>query len=119
MELLVGPGQEHDVLRAEELLGNHRPRQLIADKGYDSDVFVAMTKCNGAEPVIPPRSNRLKPREYDRKAYKTRNLAERFFNRLKHYRRVATRYEKRARNYLAFAQFAATLILLNVNVNTT
>lgn len=119
MELLVGPGQEHDSTRAEELLGDHRPRQLIADKGYDSDLFVAIAKCHNAEVVIPPRSNRLTPREYDQKAYKKRNLAERFINRLKHYRRVATRYEKRARNYLAFAQFAATLILLNVNVNTT
>lgn len=119
MELILGPGEEHDVTRAEELLADHRPRKLIADKGYDSDLFVAIVKCRGVEVVIPPRSNRLTPREYDRKAYKTRNLAERFINRLKHYRRVATRYDKTARNYLAFARLAASLIILGVTVNTT
>lgn len=96
MEQLDGPGQEHDSIRAEELLGDHQPRPFIADKGYDFDLYVATAKCHSEEVVIPPQSNRLK-----------------------HYRRVAARYEKKARNYVAFAQFAATLILHNVNVNAT
>ena len=92
---------------------------MIADKGYDSDLLVAVIRCHGARAVIPPRNNRRTPRNYDKRKYKLRNLAERFINRLKHYRRVATRYDKSARNYLAFTYLAASLTLLNVTVNTT
>jgi transposase len=68
--------------------------------------------------VIPPRSNRKQPRKYSKRQYKTRNLVERFVNRIKHYRRVATRYEKTARNFLAFVHLASFLVTMGVTVNT-
>jgi len=119
VELRLGPGQEHDVTRGEELLASHKPAFVIADKGYDSDELIEVIAEHGAKAVIPPRSNRCKKRRYSKHRYKTRNLVERFINRLKHYRRIATRYEKTARNYLTFVNLAATLVSLGVIVNTT
>jgi transposase len=119
LELCLGPGEEHDVTRAEELLGEHEPNVVIADKGYDSDDLVASIRERGAKAVIPPRSNRLRARRFDKRTYKTRNLVERFVNRIKHYRRIATRYEKTARNYLSFVHLASGLVALGVTVNMT
>ncbi len=92
---------------------------MIADKAYDSDAFVSHVRRCRAEVVIPPLKRRRVQRRYDKRKYKRRNLIERFVNRLKHYRRVATRYERTARNFLAFAFLASTLVTLGVNVNTT
>jgi transposase len=119
VNICLGPGEEHDITRAEELLGDERPDCVIADKGYDSDELVAAIRRRGAEAVIPPRSNRTTKRRWNKRKYKLRNLAERFINRIKHYRRVATRYEKTARNYLSFVHLASALVLLGVTVNTT
>ena len=119
VELRLGPGQEADVTRGEELLASHEPEFVIADKGYDSDKLVEAIARHGAKAVIPPRSNRNTQRRYSKRRYKQRNLVERFINRLKHYRRIATRYEKTARNYLTFVNLAATLLSLGVIVNTT
>lgn len=119
VELRLGPGQEADVTRGEELLASHEPEYVIADKGYDADELVAAVVERGAKAVIPPRSNRLKKRRFSRRRYRTRNLVERFINRLKHYRRIATRYEKTARNYLMFVNLAVALVSLGVTVNTT
>jgi transposase len=106
------PGQAADVRQAEELLGGLPAEVVIADKGYDSDQLVAAIEAAGAEAVIPPRRNRKAPRTYDEERYKDRNLVERFFSKVKQYRRVATRYEKTARNFLAFAHVASIMILL-------
>ena len=85
---------------------------VIGDKGYDSDALVKVIEASGAEAVIPPRKNRTDPRPYDPDRYKDRNLVERFWGRAKQYRRVATRYEKTARNFLAFVHLASIMILL-------
>ena len=85
---------------------------IVADKGYDSNDFVDAIEASGAAAVIPPRCNRNQPREYDREIYKQRNLVERFFQKIKNFRRIATRYERLARNYLAMLQLAATVIWL-------
>ncbi len=77
---------------------------VIADKGYDANAWVERLESQQIEAVIPPRSNRKSPRDYDRHRYKARNLVERFFNPLKQFRRIATRYEKPA------AHFTATVI---------
>jgi transposase len=74
---------------------------VIADKGYDADALVERIKWRRAEAIIPPRANRTALREYDRHRYKARNLVERFFNRLKQFRRIATRYEKLALHFAA------------------
>jgi transposase len=107
------------LVRAAELMGDRQPTAVIADKAYDADSFVRRLRADDVQVVIPPLGQRNVRRRYDRQKYRQRNLIERFVNRLKHYRRVATRYEKTARNFLAFAQLAASLVTLGVNVNTT
>jgi transposase len=93
--------------QASRLLRDHDPRYLIADKGYDSDEFIAEIRTHGSTPVIPSRAGRTVARRLLRKQYRRRNHVERFVNRIKHFRRVATRYEKTARNFLGFVQLAA------------
>ena len=112
VELQVTPGQVADITQAEALLENHDFDAAIADKGYDSKQLVAYIESRDAEAVIPPRSNRKDQRAFDHHLYKARNLVERFINRIKQHRRVATRYEKTARNFLAFVQVAAITVLL-------
>jgi transposase len=85
---------------------------VIADKGYDSKAVVQAIESRGAEAVIPSLKNRAQPRDYDRDRYRDRNLAERFWFKVKQYRRVATRYEKTARNFLAFVHVASILVLM-------
>ena len=112
LEIHLSPGQDADITHAETLLGNHKPEAVLGDKGYDSDAFAEAIEDRGAEVVIPPRSNRKAPREYDEVVYKERNKVERCINRLKQFRRVATRYEKTSRNFLGMVLFAAITLWL-------
>ena len=112
VELKLTPGQVADITQAEALLGGYDYDAVIADKGYDSNKLVDCIEGRGAEAVIPPRSNRNDLREWDHHLYKVRNLVERFLNRIKQFRRVATRYEKTARNFLAFVHVASIMVLL-------
>lgn len=112
VEIRLTPGQRADITQAEALLADHPSEAVLADKGYDSDQLVAQIEAKGAQAVIPPKSNRVSPREYDKVLYKERNLVERFLGTIKHYRRVATRYEKTAQNFLSFVQIAAIMVLL-------
>ena len=98
--------------QATQLLADHQPEVVIADKGYDGDELVHILKAHGADVVIPPKKNRLEPREYDRHTYKERNVVERFWSKAKQFRRVATRYEKKAANFLAFVHLAAIMVML-------
>jgi transposase len=84
---------------------------VLADKGYDSDANRAAIRAAGAEPCIPPRKNRTTAIDYDRHLYRERNVAERFFGRVKQYRRVATRYDKKAANFLGFVWVASIAIM--------
>ena len=112
VRLLFGPGQRHDVTRSHELVDGFEPEAVIADKGYDADHLRDAIHDAGAEAVIPPRFNRKTPHAYDRALYQECNLVERFFNKLKQFRRVATRYDKLLANYKGFVQLAAIAILL-------
>lgn len=112
LRFLLTPGQRSDFTQASALLSGAAPGAVIADKGYDADWLIRQIELLGAEAVIPGKRHRLERRDIDRNLYADRNKIERLFNRLKHYRRVATRYEKKARNYLAFIYVAATMILL-------
>ena len=85
---------------------------VLADKGYDSDANRAAIRKAGADPCIPPRRNRTEPIGYDRHLYRERNVVERYFARVKQYRRVATRYDKRAANFLGFVWVAPIAIML-------
>ena len=99
----VTGGKAHEVKGYDALMQLHHvhPDKLLGDKGYDSDDIRSDLADRGIQPVIPPRSNRKTPIEYDRKAYKGRNLIERCVNRLKQFRRIATRNGKTARAYLS------------------
>jgi transposase len=110
--VVLTPGQAADVKQAEQLLEGISAEVVIGDKGYDSDELIETIRGKGAEAVIPPKKNRTVQREYDQERYKDRNLVERFFSKVKQYRRVATRYEKTARNFLAFVHVASIMILL-------
>lgn len=112
VEFILTGGQEADITQAEGLIKGHEVGAVIADKGYDSDKLVREIETQGAEAVVPPRKNRNKPRAFDEYLYKERNKVERFINLMKQCRRVATRSEKTARNYLGFVHVAAILVLL-------
>jgi transposase len=112
VECRLSAGQEADVTYAEPLMDDHAAQAWIADKAYDSDAVVQVAQSQGAQAVIPSKKNRKQPRDYDKHLYKERRKVEWFINLLKQYRRVATRYEKTARNFLAFVHVASIMILL-------
>ncbi len=104
------PGQAHDLTGVPDLLKRiATPQRLIADRAYDARRFRDWLAARGCEAVIPPNPTRKNPDDYDRVAYKSRNLVERMFCRLKDFRRIATRYDKRAENFIAAIFIAATL----------
>jgi putative transposase len=94
VRLIFGPGQENDAKRGDELIDGLKAYAFLGDKGYDSNTLRDKIKAHGAVVVIPPRRNRKIQIDYDKILYKERNAVERFFNKLTHFRRVATRYEK-------------------------
>lgn len=112
VKLVLTPGQAADVTQAETLLHEVPFEVVIGDKGFDSQKLVEFIEARGGEAVIPSRKNCAEQRNYDRERYKDRNLVERFWNKVKHYRRVATRYEKTARNFLAFIHVASIMLLV-------
>ena len=112
LQFQLTAGQAHDITQAEALLLSAPIEYVIADKGYDAESFVQVIRERGAVPVIPPRSNRKMPREYDAHLYKERHLVECFINKIKHYRRIFSRYDKLAATYLGFLHFVSTLIWL-------
>lgn len=85
---------------------------MLADKGYDADHLCDKIVETGTEVVVPPNRNRKVQRPYDTELYKERNRIERFFNKLKHFRRVATRYDKLLANFMGFVKLAAIAIWL-------
>jgi putative transposase len=117
VKLHLTEGERHDVTCAEILFEGLESEHVIADKGYDSDPLRQRIRSAGAKPVIPSRRN-CRTRRYDRQRYKLRNVVKRFINRLKQYRRVATRYDKLAATFLGFVQLAS-IITLPLNVHTT
>jgi putative transposase len=112
VRVLFSPGQRNDITQAHALIEGLEPDAVMADKGYDADHLRDAIDQIEAEPVIPPKSNRKMPRDYDRALYKERNLVERFFNKLKHFRRVATRYDKLLANYRGFVILASIAIFI-------
>lgn len=112
LRVILSAGQIADIEQAAALIKDQPAGFIAADKGYDSDAFVTAITAQGSQAVIPPRSNRLNPRSFDRRLYKDRNLIERFFARLKHFRRIATRYDKLATSFLSFVHLACAFIWL-------
>jgi transposase len=112
LALSLTGGHAHDITQAETLAAQVEAHALIADKGYDADSFIESLKVRAIKPVIPPKSNRKVKRDCDFALYAERNLVERFFNTIKHFRGIATRYEKTARNFLAGLHLVCALAWL-------
>ncbi len=112
LRIILSAGQIADIEQAAALIKDQSAEFIVADKGYDSDAFVSVIAEQGGQAVIPPRSNRLNPRSFDRHIYKSRNLIERFFSRIKQFRRIATRYDKLAQSFLSFVHLACTIVWL-------
>ena len=89
-------------------------KAILADRGYDADWIRASVSERDLGPNVPPRCNRREPICFSPHLYRARNLVERFFNKIKQCRRVATRYDKLAANYLAFVQLASIRLWLRV-----
>jgi transposase len=119
VRLALTAGEAHDNRLAGRLLSRLKSgSMLLADRGYDADWIRALVTKQRAWANIPPRSNRNDPICFSPHLYRARNLVERFFNKIKQCRRVATRYDKLAANYLAFVQLASIRLWLRVNEST-
>ena len=112
VDVMLTPGQTHDLACAEPLLKGVDPEALIGDKAYDADPLRDTLAQREITPVIPPKANRKTPPPCDFALYCERNLVERLFNKLKHFHAIATRYDKLARNFLAGVHLACAIILL-------
>jgi transposase len=110
----LSPGQAHDLEGADALLPGLAADALIADKAFDAEQRVLEPLARaGKTAVIPPKAGRKTPRPYDRELYKARHLIENFFAKLKQYRAIATRYDKRAVHFLGAIHLAAAVVWLN------
>jgi transposase len=105
----VTPGQAHDLAPAAALLEGRAARYVLAGRAYDARSLRDLIVASGAEPVIPPNPTRKHPADYDRLRYRERNRIERLVGRLKRFRRIATRYDRRAAYFLAAVHLVASL----------
>jgi transposase len=109
-------GHVHDAVKASEIISKiKKAKNLLADKGYDSEEIRDQARSAGMTPVIPRKINSKKPNpEFDKYLYKMRHLVENLFARLKHYRGISTRFEKLARNYKALVYIACSIIWIKI-----
>jgi transposase len=110
IRFVIAPGQSHDILAVPDLLEGHRPAAVLADRAYDANSLRRHLDQIGAEAVIPSTRSRKAPIPHDPLIYKLRNRIERCFNKLKHFRRFATRFDRLAAHYLAFIHIAASML---------
>lgn len=112
LRLILTAGQVADVTQGAGLIKDFAATAVVADKGYDSDELVATITAQRTQAVIPPRSNRKEQRDYDKHVYRERHLVECFIGKIKHYRRVFSRFDKLSKNYMGFLSFVSALIWL-------
>ena len=112
LRLRLTAGQRHDVTLADEMIAGLHFDYVIADRGYSGHDFRAQILASGAKAVIPPKRNAKAPHEYDTWRYRERHLIECFIGKIKHYRRIFSRFDKLARRYLGFLYLTITLIWL-------
>jgi transposase len=110
LRFILTPGQTGDITQAPSLLEGRRAGYVIADTAYDSRALREVIAGIGATAVIPSNPTRKHPFSYDTAIYRMRNRIERCFNKLKHFRRFATRYDRRASHFLSFIHLAAAMI---------
>ena len=109
---IVTPGQDSDINQAEELLSDIVETNVLADKGYDSDALRSKLVAQKCNVVIPPRANRKKQYQYDEHLYQHRSSIECFFSKIKHFRRIFSRFDKSKHNFLSFLYFVGACIWL-------
>lgn len=112
LKFIITSGQTSDVTQAEALLIGDSGSYVIGDKGYDSSSVRNVIKMKGSEPVIPSRSNAVTPYKYDKHIYKERHVIECFFSKMKYFRRVFSRFDKTARNYISALSFVGVMLWL-------
>lgn len=112
LRFILTAGQRHDSLSAQALLEGFEAKAVLADKAYDNNALRQVIAEMDAAAVIPSTRSRKTPIPHDEVAYKERNLIERCFNKLKHFRRFATRYDRQTSHYLAFIHLAAAMLWL-------
>jgi transposase len=110
LRFILTEGQRGDILMAPALLDGFEAKAVLADKAYDSNALRQLIADGGAQAVIPSNRSRKVLIPHDQAAYKDRNRIERCFNKLKHCRRFATRYDRRAIYFLAFIHLAAAML---------
>jgi transposase len=109
LDFILTEGERADCTQALQLLEGKSGGAVLADKGYDADYIEEAIIAMNGEVVIPPKSNRTAPREYDSFLYKERGQIECMFNKMKQFRGIATRYSKLAVSYMAFLHLAAII----------
>lgn len=109
MRIILTGGERNDITQIEPLLSGLRAGFVLADKAYDGQRAMHAIAAAGAIPVVPCRTCTIDRRPFDGAIYKERNAIERFFSRIKHFRRIATRYDKLARNYKSFLMLVAAI----------
>jgi putative transposase len=112
LRLLLAPGQRHESTKAQALVEGFAAQYFIADTAFDSDRFRAYLSEQNSRAVIPSHPSRSKSIKHDTEIYKERHLVECFFNKIKHFRRVATRYDKTELAFLAFVTIASFMVWL-------
>ena len=120
LRIVLSAGQASDKAAVAELIDGLPPAQaLIADRGYDAQAVIELVRSRGGCAHIPTQKDRKLQRSVDPAIYRQRNLVERFFCKLKHFRRIATRFDKLARNFLAAVLLASTRLWLRAYESTT
>jgi transposase len=110
LRFALSPGQAHDITEAAKLLDGESAGHVLGDRAYDAKALRETIAAIGAIAVIPPHPLRKQPYDYDRDIYRLRNRIERCFNKLKHFRRIATRYDRKAVHFLAFIHLASSML---------
>lgn len=110
LRFILTPGQAADIKGAPELIGGKKAKGVIADKGYDSNAFRELISKSGMEAIIPSNRTRRVIIPHDKELYRNRNRIERCFNKLKHFRHIATRFDRRDAHFLGFLHLAAALL---------
>jgi len=112
IRFILTPGQSSEIKQAPKLIEDITGANILGDKAFDCDGFIQQLTSQNCKPVIPPRSNRKVQREVDYYLYKERHLIECFFSKVKHFRRIFSRFDKMAVAYMGFLAFASTIIWL-------
>jgi len=112
IKFILTGGHAADISQAIPLMTGINTSACLADKGYDADAFVEWLEATGITVVIPPKSNRKEPRKCDFSRYKERHVVECMFGKLKYFRRIAMRYEKKAINFMGMLAFSASMLWL-------